>query len=300
MSTFSIKDIEALSGIKCHTIRIWEQRYGVITPKRTDTNIRYYDDDDLKYILNVSILNRYGFKISDISKMSGAEIKEAILKISCNKNEYDCRIKNLVQSMMVFDEFGFHKILTENIKEKGMEETMMKIVFPFLIEVGLLWQVGSIHPSHEHFASNIVKQKLHVAIDENVGKYNENRKRFLLFLPEREQHSLGLLFANYLIRARGHEVLYLGQEVPLNNLKHTFGDHTPEFIFTILTSAHLEIEKQEFVNELSEYWKGSKILLSGSQFLNADLEYPENVRLIKRLDEFLYFINELDNKTNQN
>jgi methanogenic corrinoid protein MtbC1 len=170
---------------------------------------------------------------------------------------------------------------------------MMKVVFPFMLEVGILWQTGSIYPSHEHFASNIIKQKLYVAVDGNVGRYTQYRKRFLLFLPEREQHSLGLMFANFIIRSRGHEVLYLGQEIPLNDLKTTFAGHLPDYIFTILTAAHLDIEKQEFVNELSAYWKDSKILLSGSQFLMADIHYPQNVTLIKRMEEFIQLVNNL-------
>jgi DNA-binding transcriptional MerR regulator len=293
LGIFSIKDIEAVSGIKCHTLRIWEQRYNILTPKRTDTNIRFYDDDDLKLILNISILNKHGHKISEISKMSRDQMNENVIKISGNTNEHNCQIKSLISSMMVFDEFEFHKTLTTSIIQIGLEETMMKVVFPFMLEVGILWQTGSIYPSHEHFASNIIKQKLYVAVDGNVGRYTQYRKRFLLFLPEREQHSLGLMFANFIIRSRGHEVLYLGQEIPLNDLKTTFAGHLPDYIFTILTAAHLDIEKQEFVNELSAYWKDSKILLSGSQFLMADIHYPQNVTLIKRMEEFIQLVNNL-------
>jgi DNA-binding transcriptional MerR regulator len=293
VGTFSIKDIEAVSGIKCHTLRIWEQRYGILEPKRTCTNIRYYDDEDLKLILNISILNRSGYKISEISKLSCEEINAAIIKISGNTGEYNCQIKEMIKTMMVFDEYEFNKILTTSIIQLGLEETMMKIIFPFLTEIGILWQVGSIQPSHEHFASNIIKQKMYVAIDGNVGRYIPNRKRFLLFLPEREQHSLGLLFANYIIRSRGHEVLYLGQEVPLNDLKQNFGSHSPDYIFTIMTAAHLDIEKQEFVNALAENWKDSRIFLSGYQFISADITYPDNVTLIKKMEDFIQFVNEI-------
>lgn len=293
MGTFSIKDIESVSGIKCHTLRIWEQRYNVLTPKRTETNIRYYDDEDLKQILNISILNKYGYKISDISKMRGEEISEAILKISENKNEFSCQIKGLVQTMMVFDEREFHKILNTNILQIGLEETVLKIVFPFMKEIGLLWQTGSVQPSHEHFVSNIIKQKLFVCIDECVGNYVANHKRFLLFLPEQEKHSLGLLFANYVIRKRGHEVLYLGQEVPLKNLKEILKENPPNYIFTILTTSHLEIDKQKFVNELAENGKNVTILLSGNQILNSDLIFPQNIKIIRSPEEFILFAEQI-------
>jgi DNA-binding transcriptional MerR regulator len=294
LGIFSIKDIEAVSGIKCHTLRVWEQRYNILSPKRTETNIRYYDDEDLKVILNISILNKYGYKISDISRMSNEEISLAVSKISENQNEFTCQIKGLVQTMMVFDEKEFHKILTTNIDQLGLEKTMLRVVFPFMIEIGLLWQTGSIQTPHEHFASNIIKQKLFVLIDECIEKTDRKGKRFLLFLPEQEKHTLGLLFANYIIRKRGHEVLYLGQEVPLKDLKEIFHDKSPDYVFTILTSAHIDIDKQKFVDTLVENWKDATILLSGKQFMNMDITLAKNVLLIKSLEEFIQFIDTLN------
>ncbi|MCU0422348.1 MAG: MerR family transcriptional regulator [Bacteroidia bacterium] len=294
MGTFSIKDIEAVSGIKSHTLRIWEQRYGIVSPKRTDSNIRYYDDDDLKLILNISILNRHGYKISEIAKMTKEQITETILKLTGHStNNYDGQVKSLLSCMLSFDEYGFHKTLTTNIIQLGLETTMVRIVFPFLIEVGILWQIGSIHPSHEHFASNIIKQKLYVAIDGNVGRYAENRKRFLLFLPENEQHSIGLLFANFILRSRGHDVLYLGQEVPLEDLRSAFSNHTPDYILTLLTSAHINIDKQEFIKAIAETWPESQVLLAGIQFLSGSYKLPENARLIKRMEDFITLVDSI-------
>ncbi len=292
MATFSIKEIEAVSGIRCHTLRIWEQRYGILQPKRTDSNIRYYDEDDLKYILNISVLNKRGYKISEIARLSKKQINDLIIGISGQSTGYDSQIKNLISCMLSFDEYGFHNILTTSTIQMGFEQTMLRIVFPFLIEAGILWQVGSIHPSHEHFASNIIKQKLYVAIDGNVGRYAENRKRFLLFLPEHEQHTLGLLFANYILRSRGHEVLFLGQEVPLRDFKETMQTHQPDFVFTILTSANAYMNKQAFVNELAGIWENAQVLLSGIQCLMCcELELPPNVRLVQKMDDFIQFAN---------
>jgi DNA-binding transcriptional MerR regulator/methylmalonyl-CoA mutase cobalamin-binding subunit len=294
LGVFSIKDIEAVSGIKSHTLRIWEQRYGIIVPKRTESNIRYYDDDDLKHILNISILNRQGIKISEIARMSKEDITEAILKYSGHSSaNFDSHIKGLISAMLSFDEYGFHKIITTNIIQLGLEQTVINIVFPFLSEVGLLWQIGSIHPSHEHFASNIIRQKLYVAIDGNVGRYAESRKRFLLFLPEHEQHSIGLLFANYILRTRGQDVLYLGQEVPLVDLKDAFIDNEPDYVLTQLTAAHINVDKQRFVDDISTYWSKAQLILSGGQFLNADLKLPENARVIKRIEDFITLVDSI-------
>lgn len=293
MATFSIKDIEAVSGIRCHTLRIWEQRYGILAPKRTDSNIRFYDDEDLKFILNISILNKHGYKISEIARMGKTDICALIVKLTGHNNIYDCQVKGLIAAMLSFDEFAFHNILATNVLQIGMEQTMMRIVFPFLNEAGILWQVGSIHPSHEHFASGIIKQKLYVAIDGNVGRYSENKKRFLLFLPENEQHSLGLLFANYLLRARGHEVLYLGQEVPMRDFKEALGDHKPDYIFSILTASHVNVDKEEFVNSIAAIWDDAQVLLTGIQFACCDKKYPANVRIIKKMEDFIQFANSI-------
>jgi len=162
-----------------------------------------------------------------------------------------------------------------------------------LNEVGILWQVGSIQPSHEHFVTNLVKQKLFVAIDGMIGRSAAGSKRFLLFLPENEKHSLGLLFANYLIRSRGHEVVYLGQEVPLKDLKFAFSEHQPDFILTLMTSSQPDLNKQDFVDFLSRNWPSSQILLTGSQFLMCDLELRKNITLIKNLDAFISLLDNI-------
>ena len=293
MGTFSIKDIEAITGIKSHTLRIWEQRYGIVLPKRSDTNIRFYDDHDLKSLLNISILNHKGYKISEIAKLSQEVISEKVMHLNSDYSEYKIQISSLISAMTTFDETTFHNLLNTYILQMGLEETFLKIVFPFLVEVGLLWQVGTIFPSHEHFVSNIIKQKVFVAIDGQVGKFAENRKTFLLFLPEAEKHSLGLLFANYIIRARGHQVLYLGQEVPLLDLRDAFGREKPDYILTMMTAAQLDIDKQAFVDFLSVTWQNSKILLTGPQFINCDISLNENVSKISSLTNFIDFINEL-------
>lgn len=303
LGTFTIKDIEAITGIKSHTLRIWEQRYGIVVPKRSDTNIRYYDDSDLKTLLNISALNENGYKISEIAKMTSHEIAEKVMHLGQHCTEYKIHIRSFISAMMSFDETGFHKLLNTYILQYGMEHTFLHIVFPFLQEVGLLWQVGCILPSHEHFVSNIIKQKLYVAIDGQVGKSINYQRKFLLFLPESEKHSLGLLFANYLIRSRGHEVLYLGQEVPLADLKDAFGKENPHYLVTIMTAAQPELDKQAFVEFLSNTWSASQIILTGNQFFGCDMKEFINVRLVPTLTEFISFLNGIsiaDSKSQMN
>lgn len=291
MATFSIKDIESLTGIKSHTLRIWEQRFSFLKPKRTKTNIRYYDDDDLKLLLNISVLNNHNVKISEIAKMTSSEMSNSIIKLSNQTSKYTNQIKDLILPMMSFDEFGFHNKLNELINDIGLEETYINILLPFLVEVGLLWQIGGIQPSHEHFVTNIIKQKLFCHIDSQITNKGDFRKKFLLFLPETETHSLSLLFANYIIRSRGHDVIFLGQEVPLEDLKNAFKNESPDYIYTTATIAHLKIPVQEMLDFLSENWPNSKILVSGYQFIISDAQIPANVNLMKKADDFINFIN---------
>ncbi|MBC7381946.1 MAG: MerR family transcriptional regulator [Bacteroidia bacterium] len=293
MGTFSIKDIEAVTGIKGHTLRIWEQRYGIVKPKRTETNIRFYDDCDMKSLLNIKVLNENGFKISEIARMSKTEITDKVIELSNNSQDFNIHICAFVSAMMSFDEACFHKLLGTYICQFGIEETFIKIISPFLNQVGMLWQVGTIQPVHEHFVSNIIKQKLYVAIDAQVGKYAEHRKRFLLFLPEYEKHSMALLFANYIIRSRGHEVLYLGQEVPLADLKNAFEKENPHYILTMMTASQAELDKQAFVDFMVKNWKDSKILLTGAQFNCAKLQLCAKTKKLNTLEEFMAFINAL-------
>jgi DNA-binding transcriptional MerR regulator/methylmalonyl-CoA mutase cobalamin-binding subunit len=302
LGIFSIRDIEAASGIKSHTLRIWEQRYGILKPKRTDTNIRYYDDDDLKYILNISILNKHGYKISEIAKLSKDEINEQIIKLNSRSTQYESQIKSLVSAMISYDEYTFHQIITTSVIQFGIEETMLNIVFPLLTEIGLLWQVGCIHPSHEHFASNIIKQKLYVAIDGNVGKFTKERKKFLLFLPEGEQHNIGLLFANYVLRSRGHDVLFLGQEVPMVDLARASIDIHPEYVFTTVTASTIHFNKQNFIDELKTVWPNAKYILSGYQFAHSesnDFLLPPNFSVIKNAADFISFVDDITASASQ-
>lgn len=282
MSTFSIKDIEVITGIKAHTLRVWEQRYNLITPKRTDTNIRYYDDEDLRFILNVSILNNYGMKISEIAKMTHEKIREMVLVVSEKDSPHSAQIKSLISSMFSLDESAFNAILSSNILKMGLEGTIVQIVFPFLHQIGVLWMTEAIHPAHEHFITHLIRQKLHVAIDAQTGKPTTTGKKFLLFLPEGESHEIGLLFANYILRNKGHEVVYLGQNLPHEDLSKVFDFYEPDYVFSSVTSAMDGQEVQAFINKLSESWPNTTIVLSGYLILsNSALEFPSNVKAIK-------------------
>ncbi|HCS21494.1 MAG TPA: helix-turn-helix-type transcriptional regulator [Bacteroidetes bacterium] len=286
MSTFSIKDLETITGIKAHTLRIWEQRYNLIEPKRTSTNIRYYTDDDLRFILNVSILNNSGIKISEIAGMKAEDIREKVVSLSENSTSFSAQVKSLSKAMFALDEAEFNRILADSILRSGLEDTMIHLVFPFLHQIGVLWVTGAIHPAHEHFITNLIRQKLFVAIDAQTGNTREKGKKFLLFLPEGEPHEIGLLFANYMLRKRGHAVVYLGQNLPFEDLRHVFNFYEPEYVVSVLTSGMNPEEVQDFVDRIALSWPKAQILLTGYLVVtHPGLKVPEKVQVIKSVEE---------------
>lgn len=291
MSNYSIKDLEQLSGIKAHTLRVWEQRYNLLNPKRTDTNIRFYDDQDLKLILNVALLNDNGVKISKIASMASHEIREEVMKLTERTLTHDDQIHALTICMIEMDEERFDKILSTNIIKLGFEQTMMNIIYPFMSKIGVLWQTGAINPAQEHFISNLVRQKLIVAIDGQLSK--GGGKKFLLFLPEGELHETSMLFASYLIKNKGHKVIYLGQSTPYEDLLSVFNLHHPEFLLTVITTSPSSEFVQEYLNSLSTSFPNAQILVTGYQVIGQDLIFPANVRLLNYIRDIKDFLEDL-------
>ncbi|MFM9908860.1 MAG: MerR family transcriptional regulator, partial [Chitinophagaceae bacterium] len=218
MNKFTIKDLENLSGIKAHTIRIWEQRYTFLQPQRTATNIRYYSNQELKTLLNISLLNKYGYKISHINRMKNGELRDKILSLTGSQAQQERIVNDLIQNMIDLNIEEFEEILDQHITLRGIEKTITYIIFPFLERIGILWLTDHINPAQEHLITNIIRQKIIVGIDNIVTPF-ELKQNVLLFLPENEHHELGLLFMNYLLKSRGVKTIYLGSNVPLPDLE---------------------------------------------------------------------------------
>ncbi len=290
MSVYSIRDLEHLSGIKAHTLRVWEQRYNLVQPKRTDTNIRYYDDTDLKLILNVSLLKENGFKISKIAEMSEQDLRERVIEITEQSSKSPEQIQALTLAMIDLDEDRFEKIISTNTLQIGFERTMTQIIYPFLVRIGFLWQTGAINPAQEHFISHLIRQKIIVAIDGQVYSQNPDSQKYLLYLPEGETHELALLFACFIIKSRNNKVVYLGQSLPFQDLIEAHKIHQPEYVLSIITSTPGQDSIQEYVSKLCDKFPDSKILLSGYQVVGQDLKVPSNGMIINKIEDLITFI----------
>ena len=290
MARYSIKELENLSGIKAHTIRIWEKRYGILKPDRTDTNIRFYSDIELKRLLNIVILNRFGIKISKIAKLTDSQMSEKVMSISADSSSAASSIENLVIAMVEMDEFKFDRIMSRYIMNEGFEDAIIKVIFPFFEQIGLLWQTGSINPAHEHFVSNLFRQKLMVAIDNILVTDNQNADKFILFLPEGEYHELALLFYNYLIKKSGKLVYYLGSSIPVGDVIETGKMVNPDFLFLSITLTLNKIGVSKYLKNLSEAFPSQKIFVTGLQIKENIANLPSNVLKVSspmEIGEFL-------------
>lgn len=290
MNKFTIKDLENLSGIKAHTIRIWEQRYSFLKPERTATNIRYYSNQELKTLLNISLLNKYGYKISHINRMKNEELRDKILSLSGSQAQKERIVNDLIQHMVDLNMEELEQVLDNFILTRGIEKAITYIIFPFLERIGILWLTDHINPAQEHLITNVIRQKIIVGI-ENIVTPFEMKSKVLLFMPENEHHELGLLFMNYLMKSRGIKTIYLGANVPLSDLEFVVELKKPDYIYTHLTTVMKEFNFEKFLNNLKTRLSGTPILISGLLTSSFEKKTPGgNIRFIKSLSEANEFL----------
>ncbi len=299
MSTYSIKDLEKLSGIKAHTIRMWEQRYHLIEPQRTNTNIRYYSDDDLVKLMNASLLNHSGYKISKIAELDNHQIKELILSLNSEVPSLTTQTSNLVKALLEVDELQFNKVFETAVENIGFESTMEKLLFPFFEMIGNLWLASTIIPAQEHFITNLIRQKLIVAIDKERIKEAQSRPRILFYLPEGEFHEIGILYYNYLARRINFEVIYLGTSVPFRDIIRMDDIRPFQIIFTSFVisqgagtlAKRLEKKRKAFPDKI--------FLISGWQIRQEKPHLPKNFFQISSSDDFRKALNYYLKRENQ-
>jgi DNA-binding transcriptional MerR regulator len=287
MGVYTIRELENLSGIKAHTIRIWEKRFGLISPQRTSTNIRTYCDSELKTLLNISILNRNGLKISKIAQLSPDEIVIKVNQFSLEVTNAESQIESLTVAMIDVDEYRFEQVLSRAIIQFGFEDAVTRVLYPFFVKVGLLWQTGVVNPAQEHFITNLVKQKFFSAIDGLISSEKEPTRKFVFFLPEGELHELGLLFLCYLTKKRGFRTIYLGQSVPLHDLAELTKKSHMDFLVTAVITSFNGQNLTRLVQSLSELFGEKTIFLSGSPSLFFPHELPAHIRPISSPQQFL-------------
>lgn len=289
--TFSIKDLENLCGVKAHTIRIWEKRYNLLSPNRTETNIRSYNLKNLQKLLNVTYLVNSGYKISRISKLNEQEINEYVKSIISDNSTKNQAINSLKIAMLNYDLELFLATYEQLETKRSFKQIFVDIFIPLLKEIGLLWQTDTITPSHEHFITNLIKQKLLVNIEKlQYSKPTKNDKAFILFLPENEIHELGLLYVNYEILLHGYKAIYLGPSIPLDSLPNMISFHDNTIFVSYFT---VKPEKDNILrytkdfntivcaDKINEFW------MLGKQIMHLSKSSEDNHRYFKSIDSII-------------
>ncbi|GAA3574498.1 MerR family transcriptional regulator [Snuella lapsa] len=289
---FSIKDLENLSGIKAHTIRIWEKRYSLLSPNRSDTNIRNYSLTSLQKLLNIAFLNNNGFKISKIAALKEEEIPIKVREIVSRSKVEDHAISALKLAMVNFDQVLFYNTYNTLLENKSFNEIFYSVFLPLLNEVGLLWQTNTITPAHEHFLSIHIKQKILLNIERlQILEPKPNSRTYVLFLPENEIHDIGLLYINYELRSKGYHTIFLGESVPMESLTDLLSFFKEITFISYFTIYPEENDISNYINDFNKLLLQSsettKLFLLGKKLLNYDAnDLPEQVKIytsIKRL-----------------
>ena len=290
MSVYTMAQIVALTGVKAHTLRKWETRYNFLEPERTDTNIRYYSDKQLKKLMNIGILTRYGYRISKIDKMSDEEIHKHIATTLIESSEED-DISALIISALEMDEVTFDSILKEQIVKRGLLQTTTQIIYPFLNQIGVLWGINKVMPAQEHFVSNLIKKKMFAAIDA-LPYPKEDAPVILMFLTENEHHEIGLLLAYYMARDLGWKVYYLGQNVPTENIQQVIDIVKPNAMLSMFITPTQESVKTKLDAILEQtnvpYW------VSGNPAVIEDVMEDDRIGFISKPDDLILKLKQID------
>jgi len=289
MVVYSIKDMENLSGVKAHTIRIWEKRYGIIQPKRTETNIRYYTDEDLRQLLNVCLLYKNGLKISKIAQLSNEDIKEKINAISGVTLSFEDQLDALMLFILDLDAYNFGKVLSQHIDQIGLERTMDEVIYPLMDKISLAWLSGSFQGAHESFVTQIIKSKIQKEI-EQLDEQTDFNPKYLIYLTEGEKQELSLLYMHYLLKKNKCKVINLGNDITLIDVIASIQTLQPKFVFSIFNEEINKNSFENYVNQICKNLKYGKFILTGYQPTVQNISWPENTLILKTLKETIDFI----------
>lgn len=289
MSAYSISQLEKLTGIKAHTIRIWEQRYNLLKPHRTDSNIRLYNDDQLKKLLNASLLLSSGHKISKIASYSEREvsgiINEMIVKEASADFTSEAIINQLITSGLTYNEILFEKNFASALIRFGVKDTYVKVLYPMLSRLGILWSASEVSLCQEHFISNLVRQKLFVSID-SLPLPSTPQRKWILFLPEEEDHEIGLLFANFLLKQACHNVIYLGSRVPFENLKEAIRINKPTNLLFFIVRHQQKFVIQKLVRDLEKNNKNISLVVAGNSNALSGIKKNKKTNFVNSIEQF--------------
>ncbi len=293
MAKYSINDLEKLCGIKAHTLRVWEKRYGIIEPKRTCNNVRYFLDDDLKKVLAIALLNSKGLRISKIAQMSEAEMSEEVAKYKVTSCSQEAKLEALIYAMLELDEYKLSKIIDHNIAEDGFETTINDIIYPFMDKLSMMWVTGSIKKVHEKFVTGVFRRKIISVIDGISVCSDQCGPTFLVYLPNDRTHDLNLLLIRYILLKSGMKVVNLGTKISMEEVLEGQAITQADYIFTMFNDNFERDEIQSYIDNLSEQLPQCTVLVSGYEMSSQNIIPPSNVRVLNEINEASKIINQI-------
>ena len=296
--TYSISDLQRLTGVQTHTIRIWERRYHALEPMRSAGNTRFYDDRQLRRLLNIVGLSNSGLKISQVCALTEDEmnvlLEKEVEKSVSPIEKYEYYVSQLLSYGLSYDEFQFGELITNAITKYGLKNTYINIMYPLLVRLGLMWRSDNICPAQEHFLSNIIRHRI-TSATENISLKKKYKSTWVLFLPEEDDHDIGLLFANYLLKAAGHKVIYLGAKVPVESVRDVIEKVQVEHLLVFMLRSQSAAVTVEYLKGLSAAFAQQEIHIAGSSRILAEVPMEGNVKWMKSIDDLEYIINKINN-----
>jgi DNA-binding transcriptional MerR regulator len=294
---YSISDLERISGVQSHTIRIWERRYAALVPMRSAGNTRFYDDNQLRRLLNIVGLSKSGLKISHVCAMKEEEmnllLKKNVAESDSPVEKYELYISQLLSFGLSYDEFRFDQLITKAIAEYGLKDTYINIMYPLLVRLGLMWRTDNICPAQEHFLSNIIRHRISSAT-ERISLKKKCPSTWVLFLPEEDDHDIGLLFANYLLKAAGNKVIYLGAKVPVESVKDVVSKLEVGHLLLFMARNQPTLTTDEYLKELSDAFVNQEIHVAGSSRVLDNVRMEDNVKWMKSIADLEEIIDKID------
>lgn len=285
MNLFSISQLSQYSGIKPHTIRIWEQRYNALQPARSEGNTRYYSSDQLRRLLNIVSLMESDYKVSELCTMPDEQLSEMVLerKNATASEATEYYVSQLISAGMAYQQDRFEELFEECLANYGLSQTYKIVIYPMLVRVGLMWSANAIPSVQEHFISNIVRQKILRTID-TLAPAGPEAEKWVLFLPEDEYHEIGLLFAAFIIRESGRKVVYLGSSVSADAVLTAVDDVKPQYLLLFQVRYNQIEDVQKYLSELEAGFKGKRIYVSGNSKLLSQINCQNKITWLQDID----------------
>lgn len=296
MAVYSIGDLEKLSGIKAHTIRIWEKRYDLLRPKRTDSNIRYYCDGDLKQLMNIAILKKEGMRISQIAALSPSDMRKKVRGVNQNDSGGHPQIDALMLAMIEFDQDHFDKLMDNYISAMGFENCMVEVIYPLLNKLSILWMTGSIKPIQEQFMSLMIRNRIISATNELPPP--QSSFTFLLYVPEGENQEISLLFLQYILRVRSIKSINVGLDIALEDIRDVCSIIQPDYLFTIMNQPPKRMSAKKYLEHLKPIIPQGKLCISGYQFAHTDFSDSDQIVYLDSLQETVQYVDSLSERNN--